>query len=119
MRDFRKLKVWERAHILTLRVYKITQNFPKEELYGLVSQMRRACSSIPTNLAEGCGRNSKAETIKFFNIAIGSASELEYQLILAFDLNYIDQEVYSQVSNELVEVRRMLYSFVQKLKADV
>ena len=93
MKDFHKLKVWEKAHDLTLKVYLISQNFPKEEIYGLTSQMRRSSSSIPTNIAEGCGRSSKAEIIQFFNFAIGSSSELEYQLILTHDLNYLDMNL--------------------------
>jgi len=119
MKDFHKLNVWERAHKLTLKIYTITQGFPKAELYGLVSQIRRSSASIPTNLAEGCGRNSKAETIQFFNIAIGSASELEYQLLLAHDLNYLEEKTYLDLSGELIEVRRMLYGLFLKLKSDI
>jgi len=119
MKDFHKLNVWERAHKLTLKIYSITQGFPKAELYGLVSQIRRSSASIPTNLAEGCGRNSKAETIQFFNIAIGSASELEYQLLLAHDLNYLEEKTYLDLSGELIEVRRMLYGLFLKLKSDI
>ena len=118
MKDFHKLKVWERAHHMTLKVYLITQDFPKEELYGLISQMRRSSASVPTNIAEGCGRDSKAETIHFFNVAIGSASELEYQLLLAHDLHYMEDKSYLELSGELVEIRRMLYGLVQKLKTD-
>jgi four helix bundle protein len=119
MRDFHKLKVWERAHELTLKVYLATQDFPREELYGLTSQMRRSSASIPTNIAEGCGRESKAETIQFFNMSVGSSSELEYQLILARDLHYMKGENYSALSSELVDVRRMLFSFIQRLKTDI
>ena len=119
MKDFHKLKVWEKAHSLTLKVYLTTQDFPKVEIYGLTSQMRRSSASIPTNIAEGCGRSSKAETIQFFNIATGSSSELEYQLILANDLHYLANEPYSELSEEIIEVRRMLYAFIQKLKLDI
>jgi len=119
LKDFHKLKVWERAHNLTLEIYLSTQYFPKEELYGLTNQMRRSSASIPTNIAEGCGRNSNAETIQFFNMATGSASELEYQLILAHDLHYLDDKSYFVLLSELVEVRRMLYAFVQRLKTDI
>ena len=118
MRDFHKLKAWERAHHLTLRVYLTTQDFPREELYGLTSQMRRSSASIPTNIAEGCGRESKAETVQFFNMATGSSSELEYQLLLAHDLHY-DEDNYLALSSELIDVRRMLFSFIQKLKTDI
>ena len=119
MKDFHKLKVWEKAHNLTLKVYHITQDFPKTEIYGLTSQMRRSSASVPTNIAEGCGRSSKAETIYFLNVSTGSTSELEYQLLLAHDLHYLDDKSYFVLSEELVEVRRMLYSFIQKLKVDI
>ena len=112
MKDFHKLKVWEKAHDLTLRVYLSTKDFPKEEIYGLTSQMRRSSASIPTNIAEGCGRSSKAETIHFFNVATGSSSELEYQLIRAYDLHYLADGPYSELSEGLIEVRRMLYAFI-------
>jgi four helix bundle protein len=117
MKDFHSLKVWERAHKLTLAVYKVTRDFPKDELYGLTSQIRRACSSIPTNIAEGCGRDSQAEMTHFFLIAMGSSSELEYQLILAHDLEYLEEKVYFGLSSELSEIRRMLNTYIQKLKS--
>jgi four helix bundle protein len=81
MKDFRQLKVWEKSHQLALAVYKITKEFPKEELYGLTSQIRRASMSIPTTIAEGCGRNTNKEFARFLQIAMGFASETEYQLI--------------------------------------
>ena len=89
MKDFHELKVWQKAHQLTLAVYRMTATFPREELYGLTTQLRRSCSSIPANLAEGCGRNGDAEFARFCCIAMGSASELEYHLLLARDLNLI------------------------------
>jgi four helix bundle protein len=88
MRDFRTRKVWQKAHQVTLRVYGATRTFPKDELYGLTSQIRRYAASIPTNVAEACGRSGGAEFARFLNIAMGSASELEYQLLLARDLNW-------------------------------
>jgi four helix bundle protein len=91
MKDFRQLKVWEKSHQLALSVYKATKKFPKEELYGLTSQIRRASMSIPTNIAEGCGRNTDKEFARFLQIAMGSASETEYQLILARDLEFFQQ----------------------------
>ena len=89
VKDFRELKVWQKAHELTLLVYRITTAFPREELYGLTSQLRRACSSIAANLAEGCGRSGDAEFARFCSIAMGSASELEYHPLLAKDLKLI------------------------------
>ena len=85
MRDFRELKVWEKSHQLALEVYSATTKFPKEELYGLTSQVRRSAVSIPANISEGCGRDSPAELLRFCRIAMGSASELEYELLLAHD----------------------------------
>lgn len=118
MKDFRKLTVWERAHKLTLDIYNITKDFPKDELYGLTVQMRRSAASIPTNIAEGCGRDSQAEFIHFLQMAMGSASELEYQLILVKDLYYLEDIKFDKISNDLGEVRRMLNSLIQKVKQD-
>ena len=118
MKDFRKLNVWEKSHHLTLAVYKATTTFPKEELYGLTSQMRRASASIPANIAEGCGRNGDAELARFLHIAMGSASELEYHLLLARDLNILNSPDYEGLASEVTQVKRMLTSFTQKLKAE-
>ena len=118
MRDFRKLKVWEKAHHLTLEVYRVTRNFPKEELYGLTSQMRRSSSSIPTNIAEGCGRNGDAELSRFMNIALGSASELEYQFLLSHELEFINSKDFEKLITDVIEVKRMLTAFIQRLTAD-
>ena len=118
MKDFRELKVWQKAHQLTLAVYQITATFPREELYGLTSQLRRSCSSIPANLAEGCGRNGDAEFARFCSIAMGSASELEYHVLLARDLKLIKPRDYEQLAQGTTEVKRMLTVLIQKLKAD-
>ena len=91
-----RLKVWQKAHQLTLKVYRITAAFPREELYGLTSQLRRACSSIAANLAEGCGRNGDMEFARFCSMAMGSASELEYHLLLAKDLKLIKPVDYQE-----------------------
>jgi four helix bundle protein len=117
MRNFRDLQIWERSHRFTLEIYRVTQAFPKTEVYGLVSQMRRCASSIPTNIAEGCGRSTEKDFARFLDNAMGSASELEYQLILARDLEYIAQETYEKTYNELIEIKRMLNAFIQKLRA--
>lgn len=118
MRDFRSLKVWEKSHQLTLAVYKATAGFPKDELYGLTSQIRRSSASIAANIAEGCGRNGSAEFSRFLHIAMGSASELEYHLLLAHDLKLIANLDYERLSNNVTETKRMLASFIRKLKAD-
>jgi four helix bundle protein len=116
MKDFRTLKVWEKAHVLTLAVYKVTEKFPKQELYALTNQIQRAAVSIPTNIAEGCGKDSEAELKRYFVIAMGSSSELEYLLLLARDLKYIPEDSQQSLNNDLTEVRRMLNAFIQKLK---
>ncbi len=118
MRDFRKLKVWEKAHHFTLQVYRITKDFPSDERFGLTVQLRRAAASVPTNIAEGCGRHSERELARFMSIAAGSASEVEYQLLLACDLNYIPNETYRELNQQVNEVKRMLNSFIQKLTAN-
>ena len=118
MKDFRELKVWEKSHRLAVKVYNATTKFPKEELYGLTSQMRRSSVSVPTNIAEGCGRNRDSELNRFFEIAMGSASELEYLFLLARDLGFLGQEEFNERSGEIIAIKRMLASVVQKPKAD-
>jgi four helix bundle protein len=117
MRDYQQLEIWQRSHKLTLRVYNLTQSFPKEEIYGLVSQMRRSASSIPTNIAEGCGRNSSPELNRFLVIAAGSSSELQYQFILSRDLKYISDPIFKELFDEITQIRKMIYSYCERLKA--
>jgi len=116
MKDFRNLKVWEKAHQLALALYPVTASFPRQETYGLAS--RRAVSSIPSNIAEGCGRDGDPELARFCIIARGSATELEYQLLLARDLKFIQPKDYEQLSAQTVEIKRMLTVLVQKLTAE-
>lgn len=116
MRDFRRLQVWERAHELALAVYLVTRAFPKEEVYGLTSQVRRAAISVPTNIAEGCGRDSAIEFARFLEIGMGSAKELEYQLLLARDLGYVDADEYGNLAEETTQVQRMLHSYIGQLR---
>jgi len=118
MKDFRRLTVWHKSHSLVLRIYRATGAFPREEMYGLTSQLRRACSSIPANLAEGCGRNGNAELARFCSIAMGSASELEYHLLLAKDLGLICPAVFVDLNERTVEVKRMLAALQNKVAAD-
>ena len=118
MRDFRELKVWEKSHSLTLKTYRAASTFPKDELYGLTSQIRRSCASIPTNIAEGCGGYTDSELARFLTIAMGSASELEYLLLLSRDLNILNASSFEELTNDVIEVKRMLTSFILKLKAD-
>ena len=117
MRDFHKLVIWEKSHQLTLDIYKLTQQFPKEELFGLTSQIRRAISSVPTNIAEGCGRATNKDFAHFLQISIGSACEIEYQLLLAHDLNYITDEDYNRLNDEIVSVRKMIHKYQSGLKS--
>lgn len=118
MKDFHDLKVWQKAHQLTLAVYQVTVGFPRDELYGLTSQLRRSAASIPANLAEGCGRNGDAELARFCSIAMGSASELEYHLLLARDLKLINPSVHGELSRSTIDVKRMLTALIQRLTAD-
>jgi len=118
MQDYTKLNVWVKAHGLTVEIYKISRSFPKEELYGLTSQIRRASSSVPMNLAEGCGRSSKADKVRFFDIAYGSASETEYQLLLARDLEYLPVEIHQKLSENAAEIKKMLSSLISKLRTE-
>jgi len=118
MKDFRQLKVWEKAHQLALAIYKVAKGFPREELYGLTSQIRRASMSVPTNIAEGCGRHTDAEFARFLQIAMGSASETEYQLILAHDLEFLSQTDYEKLHNDVEEVKQMPASLLKTLRAN-
>jgi four helix bundle protein len=118
MKNFRDLKVWGKAHQFTLELYRTTRGFPREELYGLTSQIRRATVSIGSNIAEGCGRGTDPEFGRFLQMALGSASEVEYQLLLAHDLEYCPSETYHQLSSAVVEVKRMLAALIAKLNAD-
>jgi four helix bundle protein len=115
MRDFRTLKVCQKAHDCVLEIYRHTRDFPTEERFGLTAQLRRAATSVPSNIAEGCGREGDRELARFLSIAGGSASEVEYQLLLAHDLNLLDDEPYRQLDAQIKEVRRMLNAFIRKL----
>lgn len=118
MQDFRQLKVWEKAHSLTLDVYKSSMAFPREEIYGLTSQIRRASVSIGANIAEGTCRKGDIDFARFLQIAMGSASELEYHLLLARNLNLLKTPDYERLSGQAVEVKRMLASLMKTLRAE-
>jgi four helix bundle protein len=115
MRDFHNYKVWQRGHKFTLDVYKQTKKFPKEDLFGMSSQLRRASTSIPINIAEGCGRRSDAEFAYFLNIAGGSTSEVEEELLLSFDLEFMDNESYQKLDKEVKEIKAMLGALIETL----
>ena len=118
MKDFRDLLVWRKAHLLALASYRSTQDFPKQEMYGLTMQIRRCAASIAANIAEGCGKHGNAEFQRFINIASGSASELEYHFLLSKDMGFIDAKSYEQLNNHVVEVKRMLASLARKVNED-
>jgi four helix bundle protein len=115
MRNFHQLSIWSNGHLLTLKIYTLTKSFPKEETFGLISQMRRAAYSVPCNIAEGCGRNTVPEFKRFLTIATGSASELEYQLFLSKDLGYISETVFKDLELETIQLRKMIYSLIKKI----
>lgn len=118
MRDYRTLQIWQRGHQLTLAVYASSRRFPKEELFALTSQVRRASYSIPANIAEDCGRDSHAELKRFLDIAHGSASELEYFIFLASELGYLTATERAPLANEVAELKKMIGAFARKLKPD-
>ena len=115
MKNFRDLKVWEKSHQVTLEVYKLTTDFPKDERFGLVSQMRRCAVSVPSNIAEGCGRRGNGEFHKFLQIATGSANELEYQILLARDLSFVSDAAHKNLSDKIIEVQKMLAGLIAKV----
>lgn len=108
MRDYKSLKVWQDAHELVKDVYKLCAHFPKSEIYGITSQLKRATVSIPTNIAEGCGRFSHKEFSRFLVIASGSASEVEYLLLLSYELKFLQQSDYVPINEKVVGIKKML-----------
>ena len=118
MQDFRNFEVWKLAHRTTLSIYRVTAKFPAEEKYGLVSQLRRAAASIPTNLAEGCGRGSDSDFGRFVQIALGSAFEVDYQLLLAKDLGYLPPKSGDPIDLDIQAIKRMLQSLLRKLRGN-
>jgi four helix bundle protein len=116
MEDFKKLTIWEKSHNWVLKVYRITSYFPPDELFNLVAQLRRSATSISTNIAEGCGTESSQEFTRFLNIAVSSACEAEYQLLLAYDLGYMKEQSYFELNENINEIKKMLNSFNNTLK---
>lgn len=119
MKDFRDMQVWQKSHNLALEIYKATASFPKDEIYGLTAQVRRAVVSIPTNIAEGCGRGSRKELKQFLRISMGSASEVEYHPdksgLLSFELGYIKKCIYEKLADKIEEVKKMLAGYISKI----
>jgi four helix bundle protein len=116
LRNYRDLQVWNKAHQLTVHLYRMSRSFPRDEIYGLTAQLRRATASIGANLAEGCGRQTDKEMARFVRIALGSASELDYHLLLTRDLGLLAAEDYQQAAKELTSIRKMLRSFLSVLE---
>ena len=119
MRDYRKVKVWDKSHLLVKDLYSATSKFPKEELFGITSQLRRAASSIPTNIAEGCGRSGDADFRRFLQIAFGSANETEYLIFLSYELNYLQKSKFIELNSKIVEVKKMLAGMIKKITNDI
>jgi four helix bundle protein len=119
MRNYRDLQVWKKAHDLTLELYRISQRFPREEIYGITGQLRRAAVSIGANLAEGYGRRTSTELARFVRIALGSASELDYHLLLSRDLGFMAADEFASASGALIEVRKMLTSFLNSVEEQI
>ena len=117
MRDFRKYEVWQLSHDLVLEIYAISKNFPKEEQFNITSQLRRAAASIPTNISEGCGRNSDKEFNHFLNIALGSTSETEYLIILCQDLNLIETTQSIQFLEKINHIKSKIFKLKEKLNS--
>ena len=118
MRNYKDLLVWQKAHALTLDLYRVTETFRRKEMFGLTSQIRRAASSIGANLAEGCGRRSDGEMSRYVRISMGSASELDYHLVLTSDLKFIEKKEFAELDSKLSEVRRMLTGLLEKIDSE-
>ena len=116
MQNFKNLEVWKKSHSLTLRIYALTSEFPSQEIYGLTSQMRRAGASIPTNIAEGCGRDSSTDFARFLQIAMGSATETEYLIFLSYELQYLNTEQYTELMDTTVRVKKMLATLLKRIR---
>ena len=116
MQNYKELKVWEKSHLFTLKIYEVSKLFPREEFYGLTNQLRRAASSIPANIAEGCAKHSQNELAHFLNIALGSTNEAEYYLILAKDLNYLPETNFSELTDKINEIKAMLIVLIGKVR---
>ncbi len=117
MRDFRKYTVWEQSHNLVLKLYGITKNFPSEEKFGLTSQLRRATTSIPTNISEGCAKASEKDFARYLGISFGSCQEVEYLILLSKDLDYLPSDTYELLQLEIVSIKKQLYYLIKKLNA--
>lgn len=117
MQNFKDLILWQEAHQLTLKIYGVSKSFPKEEVFGITSQIRRASSSIPCNIAEGCGRFTSKDFANFLQIALGSANETDYLLLLAKDLNYLSEEDFINLQERMNKIRAMNINLLEKVRS--
>ena len=113
--NFKELKVWQKSRVLAKNIFLLTKQYPKDERFEIVSQMRRAVISIASNIAEGSGRNSNKDFRRFLDIALSSAYELETQVIISFDLEHISEEIFYKLSNDIQEVQKMIFGFRRSL----
>ena len=116
MQDYKNLKVWKRGHTLVLLIYKLTQDFPKDETFGLINQLKRSVVSVPANIAEGAGRKTQNDFAHFLNIALGSLNESSYYILLSKDLQYIDEKNYNNLDKEINEVKAMLIALINSVR---
>jgi four helix bundle protein len=116
MQNYKELKVWQKSHSLTVDIYKASVNFPKSEVYGLISQIRRCAYSIPSNIAEGCGKRTQNDLANFLQIALGSSNETEYFILLAKDLNYLNEDSYLELTDKVNEIKAMLINLIKKVR---
>jgi four helix bundle protein len=116
MKDYKKLVVWEKAHELVLHIYRITATFPRDEQYGLTSQIRRAATSTPTNIAEGCGKHTQIDFARYLQQAFGSMQEVQYLTYLSFELKYMEKEIYDVLDKQISEVKAMLMGLIRKVR---
>ena len=114
--NFKELNIWKRSRILTKEIYLNTNDFPQQEQFGLTQQIRKSAVSISSNIAEGCGRGTNPQLVQFLNIAQGSAFELESQLYLSLDLEYLSEKITKQLIDELSEIQKMIDGFINKIK---
>jgi len=119
MQEFKNLIVWKESHSIALCIYKITDKFPRKELFGITSQIRRAATSVSANISEGCGRNSQKDFIRFLNMAMGSANETEYLLILSKDLNYLEEESFENISNSIKTLKKQISNLINAIKKTI
>lgn len=117
LRSFKDLKVWQEAHSLTITIYEVTKPFPKEEVFGLTNQIRRAAVSIPSNIAEGFNRISQKEKVQFYSIALGSLAEVQSQIMVAHDVGYLNSSFFAKIEGQITVVQKLLNALVRKIRA--